>query len=602
MKRLLLPLSLSITLFSYGQTQGDISSYPVVSGTHDPNNCTTEAYLGYGVTINNSFVGDSVKFVYPNGGGVFFAMANTSGQNPWYINTPPLLYGMAEDRFVAGGIAFIHFQDTKIISGPDTLYLNNYGTVPVPAPCSYGDVSGKVYVDANADCVFNAGDTPLNGVFILHMTDVTNPLGSHSIGGGIQTNASGDYSAQLQQTWMTDYTVSLPSHYPFIFPLSPCAAASHTYTALPQAGADFPLQCADIDVSTGIYHTGAVRPAIPFILSPRVQNEGCDAATGTLKLVLDARVTYNAALSTNPPAAVSGDTLTWNYANLTNLALGGYWNTFISGLHLTPDPSVNIGDTLCFRLSASVPANDINPANNESRLCVSVVNSYDPNIKEVTPKGTGPQGFIPASVHELTYTVHFQNTGNAPAIDVRVQDSLSVHIDPASLRILASSHAMSPMWLSPGVVSFQFSQINLPDSSSNEPASHGFVTFKVRLRGTVQPGDEIPNRAHIYFDTNPPVITNTALNTIITGSGIENLSASEFSVYPNPGTGIFRVRLPYDTPAGSRLTVYNLTGQPVFGTYTTENVMQIDLTHLPAGLYVLGTDGPAGHRQRLIKQ
>jgi len=49
---------------------------------------------------------------------------------------------------------------------------------------------------------------------------------------------------------------------------------------------------------------------------------------------------------------------------------------------------------------------------------------------------------------------------------------------------------------------------------SDEIGSQGFVVFHVTPRNNVQPGDVINNTAHIFFDNNPAVVTNTTWHTI----------------------------------------------------------------------------------------
>ena len=62
---------------------------------------------------------------------------------------------------------------------------------------------------------------------------------------------------------------------------------------------------------------------------------------------------------------------------------------------------------------------------------------------------------------------------------------------------------------------FNFPNINLPDSNSNEPGSHGYVQFKIRAKNNIVIGDVLSNTANIYFDFNAPIITNTTNNAVI---------------------------------------------------------------------------------------
>ena len=87
---------------------------------------------------------------------------------------------------------------------------------------------------------------------------------------------------------------------------------------------------------------------------------------------------------------------------------------------------------------ASVPfAIDATPNDNTSIavLCLP----YDPNEKQVSPKGEGTQGYI-HNGQELTYTIHFQNVGNAPAHHVRVEDVIDANLDLSTLEIISQSH------------------------------------------------------------------------------------------------------------------------------------------------------------------
>ena len=605
MKKLLLFSGLLfISSLSYEQIEGDISSQSnVMNNFHDDAGCFSEVSLTYMITISNSFAGDSVKVVDPNSGTILFAEGNTNGQNPWSVNAPLPFFTIVSDQDIFNNIGHAGFPYTKIISGPDTLFTNSVGSFYVSNPCTYGNASGKAYIDANSDCVFNSGDTPLNGISINGSVNVTNINGNSTLGWNATTNTTGDYTLNLQETWMTDYTVQLPSNYQFIFSPSPCSPSSQTFNSLPQTNIDFALQCEDLDVSSDVYQSGAVRPAIPFYLFPRVMNLGCDAASGVLKVVLDPNVTYNPSLSTNLPNSVSGDTLIWNYSNLSNLSNGAYWSSFTSSLHLTPNLSVNIGDVLCFQIFSTIPSNDIDPLNNQSSICLNVVNSYDPNMKEVSPKGIGSEGFISDSVYEFIYTIHFQNTGNAPAINVHIDDSLQGHLDPSTLKIMAASHSMTPSWLTSNVIRFNFPDIYLPDSISNEPGSHGFVTFKIQVGNNLQPGDEIKNTAHIYFDTNPAIITNTAINTVMDeGLGIKKTQELSVDVYPNPSNGIYYVRLPKSVSKNNTLTVYNITGQPIHNTNGVKDIAQIDISHFPNGVYMIVVHGEQSFKKIIVKQ
>ena len=183
--------------------------------------------------------------------------------------------------------------------------------------------------------------------------------------------------------------------------------------------------------------------------------------------------------------------------------------------------------------------NDGNPYSSVD--CQENRSSYDPNDKQGFPKGVGPERWIEPGT-ELEYLIRFQNTGTDTAFTVVVRDTLSTWLDAGSVRAGASSHPYAFRLSGPGYLQFMFSDILLPDSTVNEPASHGFVKFFVKVRSDVPQGTLLPNSAAIYFDFNAPVITNTTIHTIgtdylVTSTTDIPRTARVLTVWPNPASG-----------------------------------------------------------------
>jgi len=145
--------------------------------------------------------------------------------------------------------------------------------------------------------------------------------------------------------------------------------------------------------------------------------------------------------------------------------------------------------------------------------CRMVVASYDPNIKVASPAGVGDNRVIQPNT-PLEYTIHFQNTGNDTAFLVRLVDVLPYVLDPATFRPGTSSHPCTWRLLSGDTLEIIFDPIVLPDSTTNEPASHGWFEFSIAQRPNLPNGTILRNSAAIYFDYNDPVITDPALHTI----------------------------------------------------------------------------------------
>lgn len=143
----------------------------------------------------------------------------------------------------------------------------------------------------------------------------------------------------------------------------------------------------------------------------------------------------------------------------------------------------------------------------EDTDCAPNTGSYDPNDKQGLPLGYSNDHLIERGV-DIEYLIRFQNTGTAPAHKVVVRDTLSPFLDPGSVRVGAGSHPFTWSLTGEGVLVFTFDNINLPDSSANEAASHGFASFRIAQKPALPLGTDIYNDAAIYFDFNPPIITN----------------------------------------------------------------------------------------------
>jgi hypothetical protein len=229
--------------------------------------------------------------------------------------------------------------------------------------------------------------------------------------------------------------------------------------------------------------------------------------------------------------------------------------------------------------------------------CQQNIGAYDPNDKIGFPIGYGDEHFISQNV-ELEYRIRFQNTGTDTAFTVIIWDTLSPLLDVTSIRPGAASHSYS--WRIFGenatVIEFAFPNILLPDSTTNEPASNGFVFFKIAQRVDNPIGSVIENTAAIYFDFNEPIFTNTSQHTIgtnfITVSllGLTNQSddlTGKFNVYPNPfHEQVTFELLGYDVKVDPiHLSLYDLKGQLVEELTSNEQSFVIQRKSLKSGIY-----------------
>ena len=164
------------------------------------------------------------------------------------------------------------------------------------------------------------------------------------------------------------------------------------------------------------------------------------------------------------------------------------------------------------------------PQDNDSRYlynyCNQIRNSYDPNDKIVLPTGHGSNHFIRPNI-KMEYTINFQNTGNDVARLVVLKDTISPFLNNKSFRNLISSHEYTHHWESSGVSVWTFRNINLPDSHTNLKASQGFIKYEINQMTNLANMTVVDNKAYIYFDYNPPIITNNVSNTILDNSTLK---------------------------------------------------------------------------------
>ncbi|MBS1567220.1 MAG: T9SS type A sorting domain-containing protein, partial [Bacteroidetes bacterium] len=228
----------------------------------------------------------------------------------------------------------------------------------------------------------------------------------------------------------------------------------------------------------------------------------------TLKFVLDSRTTYSSAYPI--PTRISHDTLMWDIASV-NVSETGTIGVYVNTL---PPPQVNQNDTLVFRGSIGPVAGDPTPADDTLVLKQVVVSSFDPNDKREIHEGRIAKSAVTAGEY-LTYMIRFQNTGTAEAATVTVRDTLEQRLNAGSFEMLRASHAYDLTITDGRFLEWTFPNINLPDSNTNEPGSHGYVVFRIKAAVTVPEGDTIRNTAGIYFDYNLPVQTEMAKTAII---------------------------------------------------------------------------------------
>jgi len=172
---------------------------------------------------------------------------------------------------------------------------------------------------------------------------------------------------------------------------------------------------------------------------------------------------------------------------------------------------------------------------------------------------------------------------------------LSDNLDASTLQLVSASHPCRTTLTQSNKLEFFFEGIALPAVGDDEPASHGYVTFKIKPKNTLNIGNTIQNAASIYFDFNAPIVTNS-LTTTVTSLGTGQVADAAFVLYPNPAKNT--VSIESDATIDT-ISVRNALGQLVI---SLTGQTTVDISGLARGTYFLQITSSEGKAtKKLIK-
>src|SRR5690606_17154828 len=262
-------------------------------------------------------------------------------------------------------------------------------------------------------------------------------------------------------------------------------------------------------------------------------------------------------------------------------------------------PTVNGDDILNFTTTVTPNVNDYTPDDNMFELTQIVVNSFDPNDKQVLQ---GDKIHIDDVGGYMHYLIRFQNTGTASAVNIRIEDELHETLDWNMIQIVNASHNYSVEITEGNQVAFIFDNIHLPHEAADEAGSNGFIAYKIKPAQGLEVGDVIiGNEAEIYFDFNESIITNSVATEIVNPtSGIDSNLKDFISIYPNPVTEILNIQTTRNVEL-QEVKIYNLQGRELLS--VKQNFETINTEDLSSGIYLLLIKTNEGIlNQRIIKR
>ena len=133
-------------------------------------------------------------------------------------------------------------------------------------------------------------------------------------------------------------------------------------------------------------------------------------------------------------------------------------------------------------------------------------------------------------------------------------------------------------------IQFEFDNIFLPDSISDEPGSHGHIIYTIDPVEGLPLNTNVKNTAHIYFDFNPSIVTNTTESIMVDEFPTTDVKevddeVVELSVFPNPASRVLNFDSSYD-----EVKVYDVEGRLVMTEFNTD---QISVEGLDQGVYLI---------------
>lgn len=418
-----------------------------------------------------------------------------TADNSFYLCKNPLLF-ICNSTCICD--LFYYFTSTLnnlVITGNAPGCNSN---IEVVAGCDkFGNLSFPMYFDINENTLLDENEPFLPFSSVNIEPDGRTAFGN-STNGGFKFIEYGDYEVSYNSAFTPNWELTtLPSTYNIS--IDSTNSWDTIYFGLT------PIQ-EITEMNLGISFD-EVRCNEYVIFEAIAINEGSTITDGIIWLNIDEEITDVQYIDV--PDHIQPLRYGWNFENL-------YPGQILKKqiiLQLPGPPEIEIGEWLSFH--GDVIFNDVNGQDQfvQTPLRIQVACAYDPNDKLVQPNYPNNYALID---EDLIYTIRFQNTGNAEAYDIVIKDNIDSNLDLSTFNYISSSHEdVLSTFLKDDSIYFEFRNIFLPDSTTNFDASQGYVMYSIHPFEDIDENTIIENTAGIYFDFNPPIITNTTQNNMV---------------------------------------------------------------------------------------
>ncbi len=434
----------------------------------------------------------------------------------------------------------------------------------------------NTFLDENANGIQDNGENnfPL-GQFQYEINNngtthnITSPTGMYTI---YENNASNSYNLNysIDPAYAAMYAITTPNY----INVTTTGSGITTY--------NFPVTIVQSynDLAVTLIPINSPRPGFTYTNKLYYANIGNQTiASGSISFNKDIATTITSISQSGTVITPTG--FTYDFTNL----LPFEFREIIVTLQVPTIPTVTAGEYLTNTASIVPLTNDIVPENNASSLSQMIINAYDPNDK-MESRGEEILFSSFSSDDYLYYTIRFENTGNASAINVRINDVLDARLDENSIKMIDASHSYVLDRINNNLT-WKFDNIMLPVSIANTNIGKGYVMFKVKPKLGYAIGDVISNTASIFFDFNPAIITNTFTSTFVTTLNNESFTSNSFLVYPNPTSDYFTITSG-DNQLIKTVNIYDVLGKRIFSKEGNNELVQvINTSEFNSGIYLI---------------
>ena len=281
------------------------------------------------------------------------------------------------------------------------------------------------------------------------------------------------------------------------------------------------------------------------------------------------------------------------------------WNCLMMNFQI--DSAAMIGHVIEWAASFGANVADACPGNDQLSRDVTILlgsakTGGADNIQgmEVYHTGNIETGEIEHEDSVFSYVINFQNTTPDTVYQMTIEAHVSEHLNIESISYPFGSKPFNFCIPNSQTLIWEFEELVLPDTASDELNSYGFVQFNIRMKPDLPVGTVIENFATIKMNFDHEEITNTVSSVILEPDGISSIAKKpQIRIFPNPAKEFYIVELLGFTNDEVQIKMYDYLGQEVFRKQVQvsgkRHIETIPIGNISDGLYFVSVKGKSAN-------